>query len=79
MDEDLERAGPSIGMHPTFYSAQFLRNGTDTQRDDQVRARGAENTPTTTADDSALIDAWMKRLQMLTLVVSHTLPHMTCY
>jgi len=53
VDEDLERAGPSM----------------DSQRNDQVGGK-AKNAATTAGETSALVDAWMHRLQMLTLVTT---------
>jgi len=54
VDEDLERAGPSM----------------DSQRDDQARGKAKNTATTTAAEDSALVDVWNRRLQMLTLVTT---------
>ncbi|KAG1817987.1 uncharacterized protein BJ212DRAFT_1348088 [Suillus subaureus] len=53
---DLERADPG----PSF----------DGQRDEQVRGKTQKDAQTTTGDDSALVAAWMQRLQTLTVITT---------
>ena len=59
-----------VCIQRSINSAELLRNGTDSQRDEQPRENDS-NTVTSAAVESALVDLWTKRLQMLTVVVSH--------
>ncbi|KAG2142247.1 uncharacterized protein EDB93DRAFT_1293186 [Suillus bovinus] len=60
---DLERADPG----PSF---EISRNATDGQRDEQVHNMTQKDAQTTAGDDSALIAAWMQRLQTLTVITT---------
>ncbi|KAG1794106.1 uncharacterized protein HD556DRAFT_439226 [Suillus plorans] len=53
---DLERAEPG----PSF----------DAQRDEQVRGKVQKDVQTPTGDDSAIVAAWMQRIQTLTLITT---------
>jgi hypothetical protein len=72
---DLERAdpGPSMGMYLiSFYqSSTDLERCTDIQRDEQVPGKTRQDAKTTAGEHSAIVAAWMQRLQTLTLIVSH--------
>ncbi|KAG1742523.1 hypothetical protein EDB19DRAFT_1701595 [Suillus lakei] len=65
MDGDLERAEPG----PSTQHADD-----DGQREEQVRVmtgNDSKNITATPGDNSALVAAWMQRLQILTLIVGH--------